>query len=281
MKKLSRYIVIAVFISGTVLIAGNIRTVAASATAVVSSPFIYTFNSSGKLKESSTLPLSGSPYWWLNSGAYFMMAGGVGATTQGSLAWNDPWRYAYAASNPIDTDNGYHPQNIFRLLTRSKWQNAAQSVYMKITRDNLSSSPNRNESNGFLLFNRYLDGNNLYYTGIRVDGAAVIKKKKAGAYYTLAYKNIFPGTYTRASNPNMLPKQQWVGIKSELRNNADGSVSIKLYTDVGKRGIWTLALETRDDGRSFGGSALTASGYGGIRTDFMDIQFDDYRLSII
>ena len=38
-----------------------------------------------------------------------------------------------------------------------------------------------------LLFNRYQDGQTLYYGGVRVDGAAVIKKKLAGVYTTLAY----------------------------------------------------------------------------------------------
>lgn len=268
---------IAVCVLGTALIASNAEKASASLAAIVSSPFIYSFNSSGTLQESGSMALSSSPYWWLNSGAYVLMQNGIGETIQGSLPSLDFWRILYGETNPGDTDNGYHPQNIFRFVTRSKWQNMNQSVYMKVVRDNLSVSSNRNASNGLLLFNRYIDSNNLYYTGIRVDGAAVIKKKEGGIYSTLAYKQIFSGTYDRASNPNLLPHQQWIGIKSEVQNNSDGSVTIRLYTDVGRNGIWTLALEVRDNGQ-VGGRAITTSGYTGIRTDFMDVQFDDYRV---
>lgn len=38
-----------------------------------------------------------------------------------------------------------------------------------------------------------------------------------------------------------------------------------------------LAAEAKDDGKSYGGDAILNEGYAGIRTDFMDVEFDDCR----
>lgn len=255
----------------------------AAVTAQVVSPYLYNFNSAGTVKESGSMDSSSSPYWWVNSGGYMnMLSTGRGSTYQNELPANDSWRVLYASNNPTDTDNGYHPQNIFRLVTRTKWGDASQEAYFVIKKDNLSSSSNRNASNGLLLFNRYQDGDNLYYTGVRVDGSAVIKKKKNGTYYTLSQpKGIFPGSYSRESNPNLLPKNKWIGLRSEVKNLANGAVEIKLYADRGWTGKWTLVAQAVDDGARYGGAAFTSPGYGGIRTDFMDVEFENFRFQNI
>jgi hypothetical protein len=242
----------------------------------VQSPFFYPFSVDGVLEEAGNPSQSNSPYWWVSSGAYFFVDDGVGETQQGPLPQNDYWRLAYARSNPVDTDNGYRPQNIFRMVGRSRWGNARQQVYFLVAADNLSGSPNRNASNGVLLLNRYQDQNNLYYTGLRVDGAAVIKKKKAGVYYTIAYKKVFAGPpYDPDTNPNLLPKNVWMGITSEVLNNPNGSVRIRFHVNPGN-GAWTLVFDVVDDGVQFGGAPFTQPGYGGMRTDFMDVAFDNY-----
>lgn len=254
----------------------------ATSTAEVQDHFYYPFNNSGVLNEIGQMGNSMDPYFWLNSGAQLWITDNIGETIQGELTDNSPWRSIYRDSNPTDTDNGYHPQNIFRFVTRSKWQNMRQECHFLITKDNLSLSTNRNASNGLLLFNRYQDSNNLYYAGIRVDGAAVIKKKTNGTYYTLAYNKIFPGSaYDRNANPDILPKHSWLGLRSEITNQADGTTAIRLYVDQTGSGSWILAAAASDDGRSYGGPALVAEGYAGIRTDFMDVQFDDYRLDAL
>lgn len=251
----------------------------ASVAAVIRSPFYYTFKVDGVLDEAGKMDDSSSPYFWLNSGGQFILKDGIGKTVQGELNKLNKWRLAYYASNPIDTDDGYHPQNILRLVTRSKWQNFRQEIYYRITKDNLSASPNRNASNGLLLFNRYLNGNNLYYAGIRVDGTAVIKKKINGTYYTMAQKPFFSvAKYDRNTNSSLLPKNVWIGLRSDIKTNNDGAVSIKLFTDNGKTGNWVLVAETIDDGKTYGGSPILNSGYAGIRTDFMDVEFDDYAI---
>lgn len=248
----------------------------AAAARSVGPTFNYKFNTDGVLPEAPNMSESWSPYWWLSSGARFHLAGGIGSTIQGSLPADDYWRRYYAETNPRDTDDGYHPQNLFRLATRSRWQNFRQQVYFRIRRDNLSDSPYRTASNGLYLMNRYEDQHNLYYTGIRVDGAAVIKKKYKGKYYTLAYAPFFPGpSYDRDSNPSLLPKNIWIGLRSELTNNPDGTVRIVLYVDPGPGG-WVLAFDILDNGYEHGGPALTAPGYGGFRTDFMDVEFENY-----
>ncbi|HEY7697870.1 MAG TPA: hypothetical protein VIE88_05605 [Vicinamibacteria bacterium] len=254
---------------------GSLESLDAVPAATVGASFNDKFDSTGTLVEGGRMSDSASPYWWLSSGAYFRLGNGVGSTIQGSLPKNDYWRRYYASTSAIDTENGYRPQNLFRLLTRSRWQNFRQQVYFRIRRDNLTASPNRNASNGLLLMNRYQDENNLYYVGIRVDGAAVIKKKYLGKYYTIGYSKVFPGVYNPTSSPNLLPKNIWLGVRSELRNNPDGTVRITLSVDFGP-GDWVLVLDVLDNGLAFGGRAITSSGYGGVRTDFMDVELENY-----
>jgi hypothetical protein len=280
MNRLTRFL-----ISSVVLVVlwtavlGSSLTAAPAAT--VSSPFRYWFDWTGVLNESGNMWESSSPYWWLSSGGRLHEGNGIGATIQGSLPSKDYWRRYYANTNGVDTDGGYHPQNLFRLVSRSRWKNFRQQVYFRIRRDNLSASPNRNASNGLLLMSRYLDDKNLYYTGIRVDGYAVVKKKIRGTYYTLAYAPFFPGArYDRAANPTLLPKNVWIGVRSDVINNPDGSVRILVYVDAGP-GDWSLVFNILDNGVAYGGSALTAAGYAGIRTDFMDVEFENYYAAII
>ncbi len=241
--------------------------------------FADSFNKNINIQETGSINENGDTNWWVNSGAWMQEVGGYGQTLQGNLPLLDPWRLDYGLSNPEDTENGYQPQNIFRLVQRGMWKNFTQEAYFKILKMNFSDSSNRNASNGVLLFNRYVDGDNLYYTGVRVDGAAVIKKKINGTYYTMAYKQVFPGpTYNRDSVPNILPLNTWIGVRSVLQTNSNGTVTIELWLDNGRTGNWTLALSAIDDNTSYGKNVIASAGHAGIRTDFMDAQFDDYSI---
>lgn len=250
--------------------------VVASVAPVPSSP-TYGLAQDTTVTEAGTMDESPDDSWWVNSGAYFFVKNSIGSTIQGSLGIDDPWRKRYASANPTDTDGGLRPQNIFRLVTKSIWQNAAQEGYFWINRYNASASPNRAEHNGFLFFNRYRDGNNLYYTGIRVDGRVVIKKKLAGRYYTLSSAPVYNGTYHRDLNPNLIPTGVWIGLKTVVRDNTDGSVTIEVYVDKAGNGSWSLAARALDNGTTWG-SPIRGGAHAGIRTDFMDVDVSRHTI---
>ena len=65
-------------------------------------------------------------------------------------------------------------------------------------------------------------------------------------------------------------------IAGWVRNNSDGSVEVQLLVDQG--GGWNVVLDAVDTGAS-GGAPITADGYGGIRTDFMDVDFESYSIT--
>ncbi len=258
----------------------NIKNNPDALTSPLQQPLVYTFNVPGTLYEAPQASLSSSPYWFLDSGGELTMASGTGATVQGALPTEDAWRLAYAKSNPIDTDNGQHPQNIFRLLTQSSWVSATEQVYFYIARDNLSASPNRNASNGLFLMSRYRNSDNLYYAGIRVDGTAVIKKKYGGTYYTMAQTSVFPGTYDPVQDPNLLPHGEWIGLRATTVTDTDGSVSVTLFMQRDGASSWTELVAARDYDHIFGGTPpLTETGVDGIRTDFMDVLFRDFSVT--
>jgi hypothetical protein len=248
--------------------------------AVPGDTMTYSFDAHEVIVEAGAMEESANPYWWLNSGGEVRSGGGIGMTLFGESQVVDGWGKAYAAANPRDTDQGRHPQNLLRLITRSSWENMRAEAYFRIEKVQMSASPNRNESNGLLLFSRYKDADNLYYAGIRVDGSAVIKKKQNGTYATIAQKPLYADDvpYSRDTNPNLIPGHKWIGLRMITFTNPDDTVYLALFTDRGRTGAWTLALEARDDGKSFGGGAITGAGYAGIRTDFMDVAFDDYRI---
>ena len=251
-----------------------------SAEAPVGTVFIESFNKSGTLSEAGTIAESASAYWWLDSAAKLTFANGVGATIQGDLPADDPWHVAYKKNNPLDTENGAHPQNLFRLISRSSWNNVRITGEFAIRNNNQSMSPNRDPSNGILLMSRYsTDGQTLYYAGIRVDGDAVIKKKYHGTYYMMAEKELFSGLYDRDTNPSILPHGVWLSLQSETITNKDGSVTVSLF--MREKGTWKKILEAHDTGQYDNTPPLTDIAHIGIRTDFMDVQFRNFRIEEI
>jgi hypothetical protein len=233
------------------------------------------------IEEAGNMEMSRSSVWWLNSGGRVFGHGELLKTISGELTFNDYWRISYSKSNPSETDNGFHPQNIFRLIARRRYTNLVQSVYFKVVRYILSEDIHRSDSNGVFFFNHYQDENNLYYTGVRVDGGVVIKKKINGVYFTMAYNKVFDGKYDRVLSPNLLPVDRWIGIKSVVKNINDGKVLIEVYLDKYKTGNWVLVAHAIDDGVSFGGPSITNPGFVGIRSDFMDAEFFGYGASEI
>lgn len=242
--------------------------------------FSDSFSEKETLEEAGKMKSSKNSHWWVNSGALANFKEGILKTNQGDLDEDSNWRKLYNKNNSRDTEDGRQPQNIFRLVSRDQWQNLEQTLYFRINKINLSDSDYRNESNGVLLFNRYQDGDNLYYTGVRVDGHAVIKKKVADKYYTLAEKPVLTAreNYDRNDSPNLLPINSWIGIRSEVTTISDDTVSLKLYVDKKNSGDWQLAAEAKDIPEKYGKKIISDPGYVGIRTDFMDVEFKDYEI---
>jgi|GEM_PF-855903 len=241
--------------------------------------FVTDFDEAYTVEESANPLESTSDIWWLSSGAYFISEKGTAGTVQGELSSNDMWRNRYLQSNALDTDKGYHPQNIFRLIQKNVWENYSQHLYFRIMDDHLSASPNRNASNGVLLFNRYQDQFNLYYVGIRVDGHVTVKKKYDGTYYSLAYKPFTTeSAYDRDTEPNLLPKNTWIGLRSDVYTNIDDEVVITLYMDLDNSDNWELLTEAVDVDGLYGNTPTLKKGRAGIRTDFMDVEFDRYGI---
>lgn len=249
--------------------------------ATQASPLHYRFAVDGTLHETGSMSESSSPYFWLNSGGRLILKGGIGQTIQGALSSTDRWRILYNASSAVDTGNGFYPQNLFRLVTKSSWTNVEAEVRFNINKLNMTDTPNRDGYSGVLLMSRYQNGQNLYYAGIRMDGKSVIKKKVGGTYYTLASGTAFKAdsAYNKYRNPNLIPENRWMRLKSVTRDLPDGSVKISLYMDTSDTGTWQLLLETIDRDGLGGLKAIHGSGHAGIRTDYMDMLFDDYRLT--
>lgn len=237
--------------------------------------FTESFDTDFSVEENWPMSQSGSDDWWVTSGAFFEVASGTAHTFAGSLSTAHPWAVKYEQANARDTASGTRPQNIFRLVLKRTAEDVSQQVYARISYYENSDSIYRNASNGILLFNRFINESTLYYAGVRVDGQVVIKKKYDGTYYTLGVKKIFPGVYNRDSANNLIPLNEWIGIKSEVTTDERGVVHLKLFTDVGRTGIWSLALDIIDDGEKYN-SVISDAGHGGIRTDFMDAEFDEY-----
>lgn len=244
--------------------------------AVAPALLTYTFNKDGTLFETGKVKDSSSPYFWVTSGGELQIKGGVGKTIQNQLSADDRVRLIYKAMNPLDTAEGYTPQNTFRMVTKATWGNVDETILFRIAKTNLTNTPNRDGYSGIFLMGRYRDANNLYYVGIRHDGQAVIKKKINGAYHTLGHTQAFgeQSQYHKWSKPNLLPQNQWVGLRARFENLANGSVRIRMYLDAKNSGAFKEIVTVTDAG--IGGPAHTGNGSGGIRTDFMDVEFDNY-----
>ncbi len=246
-----------------------------------SDQLVETFDTVGVLEETGSMEESRNADWWLNSGGRLHFRDGVGATLAGELAMGDRWRRAYAEGDPLDTDSGARPQNLLRLITRGRWRDARQSLRFRIKQITPTLSPNRNKTNGVLLIHRFQDGDDLYYAGLRVDGAAVVKKKAGGVYFTLAYRQLYPGEYDRQQNPSLLPLDRWLALETTIENEPGGGVRLAIRAQdpaaAGDHLVEVLAVV--DHGAE--SPQIVAEGHAGVRTDFAEVELDDYRIEPI
>lgn len=275
MKKIVSLIVsiTTLFGLGFALLPSSVAT--ASTAITVPLPWTYTFNSPGVLNQTTSGGTSGSAYWWVEGGGQLVLSNGVGGTLQGDTTSANPWYAVYAKSLAVTSDNGKHPQNTFETLLRTPILNTDQSVSVQVSKDNLANTVNRVPWNGIHLISRWQDNSNYYFAGIRDDGHAIIKKEVNGVYYTLAEKQIFPGTWS-ISNPDLLPKNTWMNMRMTTNTDSSGAVHIDLYLDQTQSGTWTLLLDAVDTGTR--GAIINTPGLEGIRSDYMDLSMDNYKL---
>lgn len=211
--------------------------------------------------------------WWLVSGGIASLKDGHISTILGDLDAGNSWRKSYLRKNPLDTDNGFHPQNIFFLATRSEHFAPVSQVYFNVLKTNLSPSPNRNEFNGVYLVSRYQDVSNFYLAGLSVDGRAIIRKKVGGIYSVLVEEPIFTTVeYDKDTQPNLIPSNAWIGLRSNLREE-DGRVRITLEGDLRGTGEWKVLAEAIDNG-----VIVEGSGHSGLKSDFMDVKYTGYKV---
>jgi hypothetical protein len=237
--------------------------------------FVETFDGMRSLEEAASMTASASADWWVSSGGRLVVENGVASTLFGNRPEGDRWRLAYGGSSPVDTDGGTHPQNLFRLLTQRTWREATQEARFRIRQLHASASPRRDGSNGILFLVRYQNRDTLYYAGVRVDGAAVVKKKFEGEYSTLGYRRIFPGTYDREKAPILLPLNRWFGLRVSCVDTPQEAVRVTVEVREPSLGNgWVRVLDVLDQGEH--GAPIRGAGHGGIRTDFMDVEIDDY-----
>lgn len=108
--------------------------------------------------------------------------------------------------------------------------------------------PTASTTNGLHIFARYQTENDLYVASLRFDGLVTIKKKHCGNYTTLASK-----TYGKPVLKTWYTLQ-FSTIGTTLTFKIDGQV----------------VLTAKDDTFSWGTT--------GIRTDYADVYFDDWKL---
>ena len=195
-----------------------------------------------------------SPKWQLDSGSLF---------ARDNTGWSGiPDDKEPNANSTNGTDSA-----IFRLVTKqSNFGNVA--VSLSLDNQGLVTTPSTPavDWDGIHIFLRYQSEFSLYYASInRRDGTAVIKKKvpggpdNGGTYYELT---------SYVSHP--VPYNTWQSIRATVRTNADGSVTIDLYSGG------QLVVDAVDKG--IGGPPITSPGRVGIRGDNCNFRFDDFRV---
>jgi hypothetical protein len=241
-------------------------------------PFVFNFNQDGILEETADSALSSSPYFWLASGAELTIADGIGSTIHGQVNPSLVWRSIYQKNNSADSEDGLYPQNLFKLLTKNTWGNLAQEISFRIDKTNPTDTLNRDGLSGFFFLSRYSDPNNFYYAGVRMDGGVVIKKKTGGIYYTLGSAQVFGNkeSYDKHAMPNLLPTNTWLRMRSETKDLPDGDVAITLSLDIDGTGFKEVLRATDHNGRYGKSLVLRGPARAGIRSDFMDMSFEDY-----
>jgi hypothetical protein len=238
------------------------------------------FDRYGLIREAHSMSESSDPNWWIGSGAYFYLDNGIASTIQGRLAEDDPFRLSYSSSKSDDTDFGFRPQNIFRIVNRNVWSgNYVEELYFRYSKYNNVTTADKNlgAQNGISLMINYQNEDNLYYVGLRADGYSGIKKKLGGEYSENENPvEVFPGMYKQ--HDNLIPQDTWIGLRALVENkqNKFGKelIYIAMYVDEKGDGSWKYVTSFLDQDKR-----IFKQGHTGIRADFMDVQFKNFQVN--
>ena len=193
------------------------------------------------------------PIWDLTSGSLF---------ARGGAAWSGvPDDRAPNATSSNGTDSA-----ILRAVTK-RHDFTDVSVSLLLRNDGFTTTPSTPATawDGQHIFLRYVDDTELYSASVdRRDGTTAIKKKvtggttNGGTYYTLA-TGIHPFT-----------AGVFHSVTATIRDNADGSVTIRLLCDG------MLVASATDSGT---GGPVIRSGGVGLRGDNSEFTFDDFAVT--
>jgi hypothetical protein len=197
-----------------------------------------------------------SQVWEMTSGSLFASGGAA-------------WSGIPDDVGPNPTSSNGTDSAVFRLTTKENDFGDVAVSFMLLNQGLSATASTPSVAwDGIHVFLRYQSEFNLYYASIdRRDNTVVIKKKvpggpsNGGTYYELS-----------PSVSHVVPYGSWQVVRATVQNNANGSVTIKLYSGE------TLLVSATDDG-SIGGPPITAPGKVGIRGDNCNFKVDDFTVS--
>jgi hypothetical protein len=202
-----------------------------------------------------------SSNWEVTSGSLF---------SRGGRAWSGP----VDATTPDRYSQNGTGSFVFRMRSAKPVPASRQEVSVKINSfwGGTSSRP-AVAWDGVVLWPRYQTEHQLYFGYIlRKDGRVAITKKCAGQvaggdYYNGgSYFSLVSERYYAPTNVG-----QWYRLGSEVQDNADGSVTVRLLRD----GV--VVAQARDAG--LGCAPIRGDARVGVRADNTEFELDDYRAS--
>lgn len=198
-----------------------------------------------------------SPVWQVTSGSLFAKAG-------------RGWSGIPDGRSPGPDSNPYNDSAVFRVRTRRTDFNNVSVAFKLLNKGLTTTSRTPAEAyDGMHIFLRYQSPYELYTASInRRDNRAVIKKKLPGGPSN-------GGTYTTIGSTviHTVPYGNWQDVEATIRTNANGSVTIRLYSGG------NLVVSGTDSGQ--GGSPITAPGRVGFRGDNCHFEIDDFVVTAL
>ncbi|MCZ4495786.1 MAG: hypothetical protein JWM25_369, partial [Thermoleophilia bacterium] len=194
--------------------------------------------------------------WWSDSGSFF---------AQNNTGWSGrPDAVAPNINSSTSTNS-----SIFRLWTkRTTFGDAAIEVDLRVNGLTSTTKTPAASWDGFhVVTRRQSSGARYYVTMNRRDGVMIIKKQTS----TFAYCTL---TGTEIKGAYSIPIGRWQKLRVTSKLNADGTVTVQGLVD----GV--VRTSARDTG-SMCGAPLREAGSVGLRSDNIDFNVDNFRISAL